>query len=36
MQDSIFMEKGTTDPSNGFVVKSDCYNLQISKLKEKI
>jgi hypothetical protein len=36
MQDSIFMEKGTIDTSNGFVVKSDCYNLQISELKEKI
>jgi hypothetical protein len=36
MQDAVFMEKGTIDPSNGYVVKSDCYNLKISKLKERI
>lgn len=32
MLDSVFMKKGTVDPSNGYVVKSDCWNLQISKL----
>jgi len=36
MQDAVFMEKGTIDPSNGYVVKSNCYNLKISKLKECI
>lgn len=34
MLDSIFMKKGTIDPSNGYVVKSDCYNLKINQLKE--
>lgn len=32
--DSVFMKKGTIDPDNGYVVKSDCYNLPINKLKE--
>lgn len=32
MQDAVFMKKGTVDPSNGYVVKSDCWNLKISKL----
>jgi len=36
LQDSIFMQKGTVDASNGYTVKSDCYNLQISKLKDKL
>ena len=34
MLDSVFMEKGTIDTSNGYTVKSDCYNLQINQLKE--
>jgi len=35
MKDAVFMQKGMIDPSNGYVVKSDCYNLKISQLKEK-
>lgn len=35
-KDAVFMEKGTIDPSNGYVVKSSCYNLKISQLKETI
>jgi hypothetical protein len=34
MIDSIFMKKGTIDSSNGYTVKSDCYNLKINQLKE--
>ena len=34
MLDSIFMKKGTIDSSNGYTVKSDCYNLKINQLKE--
>jgi len=33
MLDSTFMKKGTMDPANGYVVKSDCYNLKINQLK---
>ena len=33
MLDSVFMKKGTIDTSNGYTVKSDCYNLKIHKLK---
>lgn len=33
MLDSVFMKKGTIDPSNGYTVKSDCYNLKINQLK---
>ena len=33
MIDSVFMKKGTIDPSNGYTVKSDCYNLKINQLK---
>lgn len=33
-EDAVFLEKGTVDDSNGYVVKSDCYNIPISKLKE--
>ena len=36
LNDSVFMKKGTIDPTNNYVVKSDCYNLKISQLKEKI
>lgn len=35
MQDAVFMQKGTVDPSNGYTVKADCYNIKISQLKEK-
>jgi len=35
MKDADYMEKGTTDPFNGYVVKSNCYNLKIKNLKEK-
>jgi hypothetical protein len=35
MKDAVFMQKGTVDPSNGYTVKSDCYNIKISQLKEK-
>lgn len=35
MKDAVFMKKGTIDPSNGYVVKSDCYNLKINQLKER-
>jgi len=34
MLDSTFMKKGTIDASNGYTVKSDCYNLKINQLKE--
>ena len=33
MLDSVFMKKGTIDPSNGYTVKSDCYNLKINQRK---
>ena len=36
LQDSTFMKKGTVDASNGYTVKSDCYNLKISSLKDKL
>ena len=35
VSDAVFMKKGTIDPSNGYVVKSDCYNLKINQLKER-
>ena len=35
MEDAVFMKKGQVDDSNGYTVKSDCYNLKISMLKEK-
>ena len=35
MKDAVFMQKGTVDPANGYTVKSDCYNIKISQLKEK-
>lgn len=35
MLDAVFMKRGTIDPSNGYVVKSDCYNLKINQLKER-
>ena len=33
-KDAVFMKKGDVDPSNNFVVKSDCYNLKINSLKK--
>ena len=32
--DAIYMKKGDVDPSNGYVVKTDCYNIKISQLKD--
>lgn len=34
MLDSVFIKKGTMDLDNGYVVRSDCYNLKINQLKE--
>ena len=34
MLDSKYLTKGIIDPDNGYVVKSDCYNLPIHQLKE--
>lgn len=36
LADAVFMAKGTVDPSNKYTVKSDCYNLKISQLKDRI
>ena len=36
LADAVFMAKGTIDPSNKYTVKSDCYNLKISQLKDRI
>jgi hypothetical protein len=36
MLDSVFMKKGTVDPSNGYTVKSDCWNIPIHKLYSSI
>jgi len=33
LEESVFMKKGDIDPSNGYVVKADCYNIKISDLK---
>lgn len=35
-RDAVFLKKGTLDPDNQYVVKSDCYNLPISALKEML
>jgi len=35
-EEAVFMQKGTVDPSNGYVVRSDCYNLPIHKLQAVI
>ena len=35
LEEASFMKKGYLDPSNGYVVKSDCYNLKINQLKNK-
>jgi hypothetical protein len=36
LADSVFMKKGTVDPANNYVVKSDCFNMKIANLKERI
>jgi len=36
LADAVFMKKGTVDPSNNYVVKSDCFNMKITSLKEHI
>jgi len=36
LRDAVFMKKGDVDTSNGYVVKSDCWNIKISQLKENI
>ena len=35
-KEAIFMEKGTVDPDNGYVVRSSCYNLPIHSLQAMI
>jgi len=35
LKDAVFLKKGCVDESNGYVVKSDCYNLAISQLKDR-
>lgn len=35
IQESTKMYKGQIDPSNNFVVKSDCYNMPINKLRDQ-
>ena len=35
-EDAVFMKKGDIDPANKYVVKSDCFNLKINKLRETI
>lgn len=35
-KEAIFLEKGTVDPDNGYVVRSSCYNLPIHKLQAVI
>ena len=32
-QDAKFLKKGQKDGDNGFIVKADCYNMPINKLK---
>jgi len=32
-KDATFFKKGDIDPSNNYIVKADCYNLTISKLR---
>jgi hypothetical protein len=34
-KDAVFMKKGQVDPDNNFIVKADCYNLPISRLKKQ-
>lgn len=36
IKDAVFMKKGDIDPSNGYTVKADCYNIKISQLKELV
>jgi len=33
-KNSIFMKRGTVDPSNNFTVRADCHNMKISKLSD--
>ena len=33
MEEASFMEKGAVDPSNGWKVKTDCYQVPIEKLR---
>ena len=35
-QESTLLEKGQKDPSNGFIVKTSCYNLPISHLHASV
>jgi hypothetical protein len=35
-QDANLLEKGDKDPSNGYVVKTSCYNLPISSLHASV
>lgn len=32
-KDAVFMKRDTIDPSNGYTVKTDCYNLKINQLR---
>lgn len=34
IMDAVYMKKGDVDPSNGYVVKTDCYNIKISQLMD--
>jgi len=36
LADAVFMKKGAVDPANNYVVKSDCFNMKIANLKERI
>ena len=36
VRDAVFMKKGTIDPSNGYSVKSDCWNLPIHRLLDTV
>lgn len=33
LNESIFMKKGTLDPSNGYIVKADCWNMKHYELE---
>lgn len=35
-EDAVFLNKGDKDPSNGYTVKSSCYNLPISSLHASV
>ena len=36
MDTAEMMRKGEIDPSNGFKIKADCYNVKISQLQDKL